>query len=225
MLVTGAGGAAGVAVIRHLGRARHVHRRRRHRRPRRRPLPRYEHAVVAPASEPDHLVADLAETAKRFEVDVVVCTVAEEMLAHRGPGGRDQDERVGADARVDRSVPRQAALRRPDGRRARSRAGHRAGRAPAISGVGRGAGPVGREAALRARVARRLRRRRHHGAGVGVPPRHRSHRADPRCRARVHRRPPHRPRGRARRRGAALAGRDEGWDQHEGHDLRRQRAW
>ena len=102
MLVTGAGGAAGVAVIRHLAA-----------------LGMFtvavdtdalaaglflatEHAVVAPASEPDQLIADLAETAKRFEVDVVVCTVAEEMLVIAGRERRDQDERVGAHTRVDR---------------------------------------------------------------------------------------------------------------------------
>ena len=84
VLVTGAGGAAGVAVIRHLAAlgmftvATDTD-----------PLAAglflaTEHAVVAPASEPDQLIADLAETAKRFEVDVVVCTVAEEMLAIAG---------------------------------------------------------------------------------------------------------------------------------------------
>ena len=44
----------------------------------------YEHAVVAPAIEGDAFVADLAEAAKRFEVDVVVCTVGEEMLVLTG---------------------------------------------------------------------------------------------------------------------------------------------
>ena len=84
VLVTGAGGAAGVAVIRHLAAlgmftvATDTD-----------PLAAglflaTEHAVVAPASEPDQLIADLTDTAKRFEVDVAVCTVAEEMLAIAG---------------------------------------------------------------------------------------------------------------------------------------------
>ena len=84
VLVTGAGGAAGVAVIRHLAAlgmftvATDTD-----------PLAAglflaTEHAVVAPVSEPDQLIADLTDTAKRFEVDVAVCTVAEEMLAIAG---------------------------------------------------------------------------------------------------------------------------------------------
>ncbi|MET0420944.1 MAG: ATP-grasp domain-containing protein [Acidimicrobiia bacterium] len=84
VLVTGAGGAAGVAVVRHLAA-----------------LGTFtaavdsdplaaglfladEHAVIGPACEPDDLVATLAEAVKRFEIDVVLCTVAEEMLALSG---------------------------------------------------------------------------------------------------------------------------------------------
>ena len=39
-----------------------------------------EHAVVAPAIEGEAFVTDLADAAKRFHVDVIVCTVGEEML-------------------------------------------------------------------------------------------------------------------------------------------------
>jgi carbamoyl-phosphate synthase large subunit len=84
VLVTGAGGAAGVAVIRHLAT-----------------LGMFtvatdtdpfaaglflatEHAVVAPACEPDEFIADIVEATRRFDIDVVVCTVAEEMRALAG---------------------------------------------------------------------------------------------------------------------------------------------
>lgn len=83
VLVTGAGGAAGIAVIRAL-RAR-------------------GHAVVAVDADPlaagfaladddalvapaasEQFLADLCEATKRFGADVVICTVAEEMLALAG---------------------------------------------------------------------------------------------------------------------------------------------
>ena len=84
VLVTGAGGAAGVAVIRALvEQGRHVVAADAD------PLGAgmhlaHEHALVAPAIEGDAFVADLAEAAKRFKVDVIVCTVGEELLVLTG---------------------------------------------------------------------------------------------------------------------------------------------
>ncbi len=84
VLVTGAGGAAGVAVIRALvEKGRHVVATDAD------PLGAgmhlaHEHALVAPAIEGDAFVADLAEAVKRFKVDVVVCTVGEELMVLNG---------------------------------------------------------------------------------------------------------------------------------------------
>jgi carbamoyl-phosphate synthase large subunit len=81
VLVTGAGGAAGIAVVRNLGDGPSVFTVAVDSHPLAAGLfLAAEHAVIAPASEPDEFLAGLAETAKRFEIDVVVCTVAEEML-------------------------------------------------------------------------------------------------------------------------------------------------
>lgn len=79
VLVTGAGGAAGVAVIRALGeRGEHVVAVDAD------PLAAGlfladDHAVVGPAGGEGYLT-DVADAVKRFGVDAVLCTVAEEML-------------------------------------------------------------------------------------------------------------------------------------------------
>jgi carbamoyl-phosphate synthase large subunit len=84
VLVTGAGGAAGISVIRALvEKGRHVVAVDAD------PLAAGmflapEHAVVAPAVENEAFVTDLADAAKRFHVDVIVCTVGEEMLVLTG---------------------------------------------------------------------------------------------------------------------------------------------
>jgi carbamoyl-phosphate synthase large subunit len=84
ILVTGAGGAAGISVIRALlEQGHHVVAVDSD------PLAAgmyvaHEHATVAPAIEGDSLVTDLADAAKRFHVDVVVCTVGEELLVLNG---------------------------------------------------------------------------------------------------------------------------------------------
>ena len=81
VLVTGAGGAAGVAVLR---ASRTARRDSPPRSTRTRSRPGCSSRRItpwsAPASEPDEFVAGLADTVKRLEIDVVVCTVAEEMV-------------------------------------------------------------------------------------------------------------------------------------------------
>ena len=166
VLVTGAGGPAGVAVVRHLVS-----------------LGMFtvavdsdplaaglfladEHALVALACDPDDLVATLAETVKRFEVDVVVCTVAEEMLALVGARARDRRCRVVAGSRRRRSLSRQGALLDRDECCRCVRAALRDGeRSSARRGVG--PGPVDREAPVRARFARRVCRRRPRASSGG----------------------------------------------------------
>jgi carbamoyl-phosphate synthase large subunit len=92
ILVTGAGGAAGVSVIRALlQKGSHVVGVDSD------PLAAgaflaHEHAVVAPAIEGESFVTDLADASKRFRVDAIVCTVSEEMLVLNGR----QDELGGA---------------------------------------------------------------------------------------------------------------------------------
>jgi carbamoyl-phosphate synthase large subunit len=84
VLVTGAGGAAGVAVIRALGdRGHHVIAVDSD------PLAdglrlAEERAVLGPPTEPDRFVDELAAVVARHDVDLVVCTVSEEMLALAG---------------------------------------------------------------------------------------------------------------------------------------------
>ncbi|HZP27499.1 MAG TPA: ATP-grasp domain-containing protein [Acidimicrobiia bacterium] len=84
VLVTGAGGPAGVSVIRSLmDGGHHVIAVDAD------PLAAgmylaAEHAAVAPAVEAESFVSDLADAAKRFHVEVVVCTVGEEMLVLSG---------------------------------------------------------------------------------------------------------------------------------------------
>jgi len=84
VLVTGAGGAAGIAVTRALGE-------RGHRVIAADSDPRAaglrladERTVLGPPTEPDHFVADLAAVVTRHDVDLVVCTVSEEMLVLAG---------------------------------------------------------------------------------------------------------------------------------------------
>jgi len=83
VLVTGAGGAAGVAVIRALlDRGEHVVAVDTD------PLAAGlfladDHAVVDPADS-DAFLPDIDDVVKRFDVDAVLCTIAEEMLALGG---------------------------------------------------------------------------------------------------------------------------------------------
>ncbi len=83
VLVTGAGGAAGVAVIRALDdRGEHVVAVDTD------PLAAGlfladDHATVAPAGS-DEFLAGIDDVVKRFDVDAVLCTIAEEMVALAG---------------------------------------------------------------------------------------------------------------------------------------------
>ena len=91
VLVTGAGGPAGIAVVRALVErgesvvavdtdplAAGLHLTERH-------------AVVGPAAEPDRFAADLAAAVDAFAVDLIVATDSEEMLALAG-----HEDRLGA---------------------------------------------------------------------------------------------------------------------------------
>jgi carbamoyl-phosphate synthase large subunit len=84
ILVTGAGGAAAISVIRALlEKGCHVVAVDSD------PLAAgmflaHDHATVSPAIEGESFVTDLADASKRFHVDVVVCTDGEEMLVLNG---------------------------------------------------------------------------------------------------------------------------------------------
>ena len=84
ILVTGAGGAAGVAVVRALDeRGHHLIAVDSD------PLAAglrlaQERAVVAPPTDPDRFVDELAAVVTRHAVELVVCTVSEEMLVLAG---------------------------------------------------------------------------------------------------------------------------------------------
>jgi carbamoyl-phosphate synthase large subunit len=84
VMVTGAGGAAGVAVVRALGeRGHHVIAVDSD------PLAAGlrlapERAVIGPPTEPDRFVDEMAAVVARHAVDLVVCTVSEEMLVLAG---------------------------------------------------------------------------------------------------------------------------------------------
>ena len=201
VLVTGAGGPAGVAVIRAL-RARGHHVIALDADPSAVGLRlAAEHHVVPRADDP-HYLAALLRVATISDAQALICTVAEEYRALSG--ARDYLLEAGLRTLMPpltrrRAVHRQVGVLQPPRRRRLPGAGHRPGQRR-----GR-ARSVDRQAAVRPRVARRDAVHHPHPAGQRAAPGARPDRADRAGRHGVHLRRARRPhrcdRGRSRRAG------------------------
>ena len=209
VLVTGAGGPAGIAVVRALvERGEHVVAVDAD------PLAAglrlaARHAVVCPADR----TRSLRRRARRHREGALgrpdrVDGLRGDARA-RGPRARARRAGVDPEAALGSCVRRQVAVLEDRGARPPSRGPAALGGDTADTIVGEIPGPGSSSrgsGAARATCTRSTTRPSWRGRAAGSP----ADRADPPARSRVHARPPHRPRRTARRRGAAVAARDEG---------------